>query len=172
MVKEGLVHKCLEAVGNSDSVSLHEDSVYFASHKQALMVLDLKDLSEKPLLDGVFAFSGVPSSWNFIAVSSAGVLQSTDKKRTLIETFPRMHECYWTAILAVGHYAVVAGNSKFCLSEGVQLQKPSNYFLLVSLATLEVVNHLNPIAFSYFDAEGMPRVSYFRVRGHHHHSML
>ena len=145
-----LVHTSTNEFMNHESVFIEGSKVYFPSEaKQELIEFDLDTFEEKALMQEVAMMTAAPGQRDFLAVSDAGFLQTREGNRELREVFPRMGDCDWTAVISVGCFAVLAGWSQFSLSDGSELPKSCNHFLLVFPQTLEVVNQANPLSMKW-----------------------
>ena len=139
------VGTCTEKCSNTYSLVVEGSKVWFSNTKKALVEFDSESLESRLRLpEDVFALSGVPGKENFLAISRDGLLQTLQAKKQLKDVFPKMKDCYWTAVVSLGSHSVVAGYSKFSIVNGSSQKKEQKIFLLVRLPDLEVVNQKNP----------------------------
>ena len=149
-----LIHTCNNEFDNFASAFVEGSKVYFPSDEDELIEFDSETFEEKALMQNVAMMSKPPDQRGFLAVSRTGVLRTGEGKKELKEVFPRMNRCNWTAVISVGYFAVMAGTSKFSISDGSRLPMMCNYFLLVDPATLEVVNHAHPLSVEWSKESG------------------
>ena len=116
-----------------------------------LIEVNVENLEEKLLLANVCAFSGEIGRSSFVAVSKNGIVHAShDRKLDLKEVFKQMNEaCYWTAVLSLGPFAVVAGWSSHNIVDGSPLKKNHNFMLLISLTSLTVINQKKPLTLEW-----------------------
>ena len=135
---------------SSNSVFVDGSKVWFASLHSELVEFDAETFAEKTSLKHVQLMTAPPDDPSFLAASQVGFLQTRHCQKRLKEVFPRADShCHWTAAVAFGLSAVLAGYSHFCDLQGRKLEKQSNYFLLVSLPDLQVVNQETPVALAW-----------------------
>ena len=89
--------------------------------------------------------TAAPGQPGFLAVSKAGLLQTREGRKDLKKVFPSLKSWNWSAVISVGCFAVLAGASEFSFFDNGEFRKEHNYFLLVHLRTLEVVNQTHPL---------------------------
>ena len=169
---EKLLHTCKSELLSHSFGFLENSKVYFANQESELIEFNLETLEEKVLMKGVGLMNGPPGQEDFLAMSKLGALKTMMDKKNLKEVFPRIKECYWTAMSSLGSYSVMAGGSKFSLSDGSKLPKKCNYFLLVKVPILEVINHACPLMIGWSREKGTPVIKLFRIRVHSFHAML
>ena len=130
------------------SVFVEHGKAYFLDFHDKLVEWDLVSFKETILMENVYSMSGPPSDpKKFLAISKTGLLQTSWDKRELKDVFAKMSSDFdWRAILSIDNVAVVAGFSRHSILTGEKIPKEHNYFLLVNLGNLEVINKENPIA--------------------------
>ena len=72
----------------------------------------------------------------------------------LKEVFENADVCTWGSAVRLGQMAVASGNSRFSIVDGKRLSKPRNFFLLINLTNLTVVNQNEPLGVEFFADEG------------------
>ena len=143
------IRTCGQKCGNNYSVFAEIGRVYFRNSDCELIEWNLETFEEKIVTVAVQAMSGVPSEPNFVAVSNKGLLQTEQDEKNLSKVFPAMGKVTWDAVVSLGHFAVVTGHSNHSISNGRALKNYHNFFLLVHLASLEVLNKQNPLALEW-----------------------
>ena len=139
------IRECRKTYGPEPSVFVDKDKLYFPTENLELLEWNLVSLEENLLMRIVKMMSAAPSEPDFLAVSGGNLLQTYQTKKELKVDFPQMGIFYWTAVLSLDGYVVVAGHSKSCLLSGSEFAKRHNYFLLVRLRSLEVLNKETPL---------------------------
>ena len=111
------------------------------------------------LLEKVDVVSGTPGEPDFVALSNHGLVQVLqDRMLDLDEVFGEMKNSIWNSVLSFEHFAVIAGASRFSIVDGSKLPKWCNFFLLVNLTNLTVVNKKRPLAVEWTHPEGISSV--------------
>ena len=149
------MHMSTKRFENQYSVFLEGNKAYFPSEDLELVELDLDTFEEKVLMQEVGSVSLVGGQTGFFGVSYDGLCQTMMAKRDLTEFFPSIKGAYWTAVETAGKFGVVAVTSELNILDGSQLEKECNYFLLVDLISLEVVNRLKPLSVEWIE-DGTP----------------
>ena len=146
-----LVRTCSKSWRNQHSAFLEYNKLYFSTINWAseLIEWNLDTFEEKQLMRDASQMSGPPREPSFAAISANGLLQAKHGRRQLSEAFPKMGESTWNTVFSIDQLAVVTGYSKSCLLTGNELPKERNFFLLVNLTNLEVVNHANPLTLEW-----------------------
>ena len=144
-----LIKTCGHEWGNKHSVFVGNSKAYFPCKSYDLIEWNLETFQERLLMLDVTAISGLPSKPNFAAISKDGLLQTKQSKKELKEVFPKVKSFYWCAVISAGRFAVVAGHSEYTLPTGEKLATHHNFFLLVDLTNLEVMNQENPLALQW-----------------------
>ena len=152
--KEERVHSSTHAFMNKYSTFADGKLVYFTNWNTETVELNVETLEEKIVQQGFEVLSGVPTASNFVSVTIHGTVATKSLQKDLKTVFPKMVECDWRAIISLDdHHAVVSGSSGNSLLEGSKLAQDQNYFLLVALKDLEVVNRAAPLALSWLGAD-------------------
>ena len=149
-----LIHTCKYEFWDHDSVVVDGSKVYFAKRRQEIVELDAETLQDTVVVYGVGLISAAPHQRDFLGVAEDGILQTSESEKNLNQLFARMKGSNWNAVISADSYAVLAGWSEFSMLDGTKLSKRSNYFLLVHLQTLEVVNQSNPLSLEWSQSEG------------------
>ena len=97
-------------------------------------------------MESVVAMSGVPGEPDFLAISVDGLLQTMEAKKELTKVFPKMEDCDWSTVVSIGLFSVVAGKAEYVDLHGKEISRTSNFFLLVRLEDLEVINKTKPLS--------------------------
>ena len=125
---------------NSNSIVVENSKAFFANRQYELIEWHLQTFEEQVLMRDVKLFSGSPDKQLFAAVSHYGLLQTMTASRNLEADFSKSVLFNWRAILTIGRYAVVAGDSKYDCFEGGYFGSIQNYFFLVNLRNLSNLN--------------------------------
>ena len=182
VVYEGgkLLYTSKEKCGGPASFVVENSKVYFANEvfkedetpENHLFELNLQTFEEKLLMPHVCAFSGTPGELNFVGISRSGLVQTMGGEFCLNSVFEKIQGCSWNSILSLERFAVISGWSGSNILDGEILRKELNYFLLIDLINLTVVNRKQPLSVEWGGESNSVVSCSSEARLRHFHAML